>query len=418
MSRLKAVIIGASHAAAQLSMSLRQEGWEGDILMIGDEPYLPYHRPPLSKTFLSGDKSIQDLLIRPATFYEKQQIQFLHGHVVSIDREGKILNLADGTQLSYDKLALCTGARVRKLDIEGHQLKGVYYIRNADDIEAIQRHIPTAQHAVMIGGGYIGLETAASLKKQGIHVSLLEVAPRILQRVTSPELSSFYTRIHQEQGIKIYTNTSVECLLGATKVEGVLCKDGTILSTDLVIVGIGVHPNVDLAQNAGIEVDHGILIDEHGLTSDPDIVAAGDCTHQFNPHYQKRVRLESVPNANEQAKIAAATLCGKTKKYNALPWFWSDQYDVKLQIVGLNQGYDQLIIRGDLHHGRHFTAFYFQQGRLIAADCINQPLEFMLCKKIISENIRLDPSKIVDESFDLKAIINERVDEKVIMSLN
>ena len=404
MQKLKTVIIGASHAAAQLSVSLRQDGWGGKIIMIGDEPHLPYHRPPLSKTFLSGDKRIQDLLIRPATFYEKQQIQFIHGHVVSIDRERKILDLADGSRITYDKLALCTGARVRKLDIEGSDLKGVYYVRNAADIEAIQQHIQSAKHAVMIGGGYIGLETAASLRKQGIQVSLLETASRILQRVTAPELSSFYTRIHKEQGVNIYTDISVERLVGSTQVQGVLCSDGKTIAADLVIVGIGVQPNSEFAQAAGIEVNNGIVIDAYGRTNDPDIVAAGDCTSHFNVHYQRQLRLESVPNANEQAKVAAATLCGKSKPYSALPWFWSDQYDIKLQIAGLNHGYDQLVIRGDLQNSNSFAAFYFKNKQLIAADCINRPLEFMLSKKIINDNIQIDPAQFADESIDLKQL--------------
>ncbi|TCB49549.1 pyridine nucleotide-disulfide oxidoreductase [Acinetobacter sp. ANC 4779] len=404
MQKLKAVIIGASHAAAQLSVSLRQEGWQGDILMIGDEPYLPYHRPPLSKTFLSGDKNIQDLLIRSATFYQKQHIDFLHGHVVSIDREQKMLKLADGSQMSYDKLAICTGARVRKLDIEGSELKGVYYVRNAADIAAIQQHIQSAKHAVMIGGGYIGLETAASLRKKGIQVSLLETAPRILQRVTAPELSEFYTRLHQAQGVKIYNHITLECIVGRAQVEGVLCADDKMIAADLVVVGIGVQPNIEVAEAAGIEVDNGIIIDAYGRTNDPDIVAAGDCTSHFNSRYQCQLRLESVPNANEQAKVAAATLCGKSKPYNVLPWFWSDQYDIKLQIAGLNHGYDQLVIRGDLQNSNSFAVFYFKNKQLIAADCINRPLEFMISKKIIHDNIQIDPDHFADESIDLKQL--------------
>lgn len=404
MQNLKAVIIGASHAAAQLSVSLRQEGWEGDIVMIGDEPHLPYHRPPLSKTFLSGDKSIQNLLIRPAAFYQKQKIEFMRGHVLSIDRERKILDLADGSQIYYDKLAICTGARVRKLDIEGSGLTGVCYVRNAADIEAIQQLIKSAKHAVMIGGGYIGLETAASLRKQGIKVSLLETAPRILQRVTAPALSDFYARIHQAQDVNIHHNMMLQRIIGKTQVEGVLCADGSIIPADLVIIGIGLQSNVELAQVAGIEVDNGILIDAYGQTNDPNIVAAGDCTSCFNPHYQRQIRLESVANANEQAKVAAATLCGKSKSYEDLPWFWSDQYDIKLQIIGLNHGYDQLVIRGDLQNSKSFSAFYFKNKQLIAADCINRPLEFMISKKIIHDNIQIDPAAFADESTDLKQL--------------
>ena len=404
MQKLKAVIIGASHAAAQLSVSLRQEGWKGEIVMIGDEPHLPYHRPPLSKTFLSGDKSIQNLLIRPAEFYAKQQIDFLHGPVVAIDRERKMLTLADGSQMSYAKLAICTGARVRKLEIDGGELKGVHYVRNAADITAIQEQIKSAKHAVMIGGGYIGLETAASLRKLGIQVSLLETSSRILQRVTAPELSEFYTRLHQTHGVKIYNHITVERILGTIQVEGVLCADGTMIPADFVIVGIGVQPNIELAQIAGIDVENGIVIDSYGQTNDLNIVAAGDCTSHFNSHYQRQLRLESVPNANEQAKIAAATLCGKFKAYNAIPWFWSNQYDIKLQIVGLNHGYDQLVIRGDIQGGNSFAAFYFKEKKLIAADCINRPLEFMISKKIITDNIQINPLYFADDSSDLKQL--------------
>lgn len=405
MQKLKAVIIGASHAAAQLSVSLRQEGWQGDIVMIGDELYLPYHRPPLSKTFLSGDKTIQDLLIRPATFYEKQQINFVHGHVVAIDRELKTLTLADSSKMSYDKLAICTGARVRKINIEGSELKGVHYVRNVADIIALQQQIQSAKHAVMIGGGYIGLETAASLIKKGIKVSLLETAPRILQHVTAPELSEFYTRIHQEKGVNIYNDTVIKRIVGTTQVESILCTNGKTVPADMVIVGIGVQPNIELAQTAEIDIDNGIVIDAYGQTNDPDVVAAGDCTSHFNRHYQRQIRLESVPNANEQAKVAAATLCGKSKSNDALPWFWSDQYDIKLQIAGLNHGYDQLVIRGDIQNSNSFAAFYFKNKQLIAADCINRPLEFMISKKIINDNIQIDPTIFADESIDLKQLI-------------
>lgn len=405
MHKLSAVIIGGSHAAAQLSVSLRQEGWSGDILIISDEHYLPYHRPPLSKTFLSGDKSIDDLLIRPAAFYEKNNIQFLNGHVIKIDRQRQRLSLADGTQVNYDKLALCTGARVRKLAIEGADLNGVHYVRNATDIEAIQLKIKNVKHAVIMGGGYIGLETAASLRKQGIQVSLIEASQRILQRVTTPELSAFYSRIHTEEGVSIYTDLSVERILGTTDVQGILCANGMTLETDLIIVGIGVQPNVELALEAGLHVENGVVVDQYCQTNDSHIVAAGDCTAYFNQRYQRQIRLESVPNANEQAKIAAATLCGVSKVHNSLPWFWSDQYDLKLQIAGLNQGYDQQIIRGNMHNERQFSVFYLKAGELIAADCINRPLDFMVSKKIIHEQLKIDVAQLADETFDLRELL-------------
>lgn len=407
MENLTAVVIGASHAGAQLCVSLRQEGWLGEIILIGDEPYLPYHRPPLSKTFLSGDKSIDDLLIRPESFYKKQNIQFKQGYVSKIDRTKKTIQLVDGTQIHYDKLAICTGASVRKLELKGADLKGVQYVRNAHDIQSMQQHLADSnvKHVVIVGAGYIGLEIAASLRKLNLHVSILEMASRILQRVASPELSQFYHQLHQQNGVDIYTSTSIQQINGTNRVESVLCHDGSILPADMVIAGIGVIPNIRLAKEAGLDiVEGGIWVDEDCRTNDPDIVAAGDCTSHFSPHYHRSIRLESVPNANEQAKIAAATMCGNFKLYNALPWFWSDQYGIKLQIAGLNEGYDQLVIRGDIYQSNSFAAFYFKEQKLIAADCINRPLEFMISKKIISDHIQIDPTHFADEAVDLKQL--------------
>ena len=401
-----AIVIGASHAAAQLTTSLRQEGWEGDILVIGDEPYLPYHRPPLSKTFLSGDKTIEDLFIRPAAFYEKNNIQFKQGHVTAINRPQQTLTLSDGTNLSYDKLALCMGARVRKASIVGEELAGVHYLRNIADVKGIQPYVAKDKRAVIIGGGYIGLETAAALRKQGMDVVVLEMADRILQRVTAPELSEFYTRIHREEGVKIHTGISVSAIVGDGRVEKVICSNGAEFPADVVIIGVGVLPNVELAQEAGIEVDNGIIVDEFCRTNDAHIVAAGDCANHFNAIYGRRMRLESVPNASEQGKTAAATLCGLTKAYKSLPWFWSDQYDLKLQIAGLSQGYDHVVIRGDKLASRSFAAFYFKEGHLIAADCINRPQEFMLSKKIITENIVIEASRLEDESISVKELLS------------
>ncbi|MBK8327317.1 MAG: FAD-dependent oxidoreductase [Moraxellaceae bacterium] len=405
MTHKIAVIIGASHAAAQLSTSLRQEGWEGDILVIGDEPYLPYHRPPLSKTFLSGDKTIEELFIRPAAFYQKNNIQFKQARVTAINRAQQTLTLSDGTNLAYDKLALCMGARVRKAAIVGEELTGVCYLRNIADVKSIQPYVAQGKRAVIIGGGYIGLETAAALKKQGMDVVVLEMADRILQRVTAPELSEFYTRIHHEEGVQIHTGISVAEICGNGQVQKVVCANGAEFVADVVIIGVGVVPNVELAQQAGIEVNNGIVVDEFCRTNDPNIVAAGDCANHFNTIYKRRMRLESVPNAGEQGKTAAATICGLNKEYKSLPWFWSDQYDLKLQIAGLSQGYDTVVIRGDKNNSRSFAAFYFKEERLIAADCINRPQEFMLSKKIILENIAVEPSRLADESILVKELL-------------
>lgn len=400
-----ALVIGASHAGAQVVTSLRQEGWDGDIVLIGEEPHLPYHRPPLSKTFLAGDKTTAELAIRPISFYEKNDIQFRQGRVTAIDRQHQTITLSDGAELAYDKLALCMGARVRRVELPGSELKGVHYLRNIADVEGIQAELAQAKTAVIIGGGYIGLETAASLRKQGLQVVVLEMAERILQRVTAPELSAFYARVHGEEGVQIHTGVSVMSLLGDGRVEGVLCGNGAIFPADIVVVGVGVIANVELAEAADIAVENGIIVDEFCRTNDPSIVAAGDCANHFNRIYQRRMRLESVPNAGEQGKVAAATMCGLSKEHKNLPWFWSDQYDLKLQIAGLSLGYDQLVIRGDKETGRSFAAFYFQAGKLIAADCVNRPQEFMLSKRVIAEGLTLDVARLIDDGVAVKELL-------------
>ena len=399
------IIIGASHAAAQLAPSLRQEGWDGDIIVIGDEPYLPYHRPPLSKTFLAGEKSAEDLAIRPAAFYDKNNIQFRQGRVTAINRDTQTVALQEGEQLPYDKLALCMGSRVRKITLPGSELEGVHYLRDIADVEGIKKQVKKGNHVVVIGGGYIGLETAAALKKLGLNVVVLEMADRVLQRVTAPELSEFYTRIHTEEGVHIHTGMAVSAIVGDGKAEKVVCSDGTEFSANLVIVGVGILPNTELAEEAGIEVDNGIIVDEFCHTNDPNIVAAGDCTNHYNKIYRRRLRLESVPNAGEQGKSAAASICGENKEYKSLPWFWSDQYDLKLQIAGLSQDYDQVVIRGDKQKSRSFAAFYFKDGQLISADCVNRPQEFMLSKKLIAEKLTIQPDQLADESIPVKALL-------------
>ena len=409
----RCIIVGASHAAAQLAPALRQAGWEGEILVVGDEPYLPYHRPPLSKTFLSGAKSVEDLFIRPAAFYEKNRVEFRTGRVTAINRAEKTLELKSGgasgeesvETLNYDKLALCTGSRVRKISIPGVELEGVHYLRDIQDVEGMKSGVAEGKQALIVGGGYIGLETASALRKLGMQVTVLEMAPRILQRVAAPELSNFYTRIHTEEGVNIHTNVSVSSIVGDTQVKGVCCTDGREYPADLVVIGVGIVPNVELAEAAGLAVDNGILVDEYCATSDSDIVAAGDCTNHFNEIYGVRLRLESVPNASEQGKVAASSLCGVSKAYNSLPWFWSDQYDLKLQIAGLSQGYDQVFIRGDISQSRSFAAFYFKQGKLISADCVNRPQEFMLSKKLISQGLEIAPERLVDESIPVKLLL-------------
>ncbi|MCL4148127.1 UNVERIFIED_CONTAM: hypothetical protein GTU68_010718 [Idotea baltica] len=401
-----AIIVGGSHAAAQLCQSLRQEQWSGRILVISDDPHLPYHRPPLSKEYLSGDKQADNLLIRPAAAYEKFDIEFmLNTRVEKIDRASKTVQLNSGETLSYTKLALCTGARVRKLPIEGSDLKGVHYLRDLGDAEAIKQDIQPGIRAVIIGGGYIGLETAALLRKVGLDVCILETMDRVLQRVTSKEISAFYARVHTEEGVVIKTNAVAEKIVGAERVEAVICDNGESVAADLVIIGIGVVPNTELAEEIGLTVENGIVVDEYAQTSDKNIVAAGDCTVHPNPIYGRNIRLESVPNASEQAKSAAASMCGVQKVYGSLPWFWSNQYDLKLQIAGLNQGFDEVHIRGDLSAGRSFVAWYLKGGNVIAADCVNRPVEFMLAKKLIQSGQNISIEDLTNNAIEPKALM-------------
>lgn len=385
MTVQRAIVVGASHAGAQLAASLRQGGWTGEILLVGDEGTLPYQRPPLSKAYLAGKNSIGELAIRSAEFYVKQEIQLVDVRVDAIDRSAKHLLLSTGESLSYDKLALCTGARPRQLSVPGAELRGVFYLRTAADVELIREAAIPGRRAVIVGGGYIGLETAASLRALGLEVIVLEAAGRVLERVTAPEVSEFFERIHRDEGVDIRTGTLVEGLSGDSQVREVQLATGESIRTDLVIVGIGVEPNTDLAADAGLLVDNGVLIDSHARTSDPDILAAGDCTSQDMARYGRRIRLESVASAGEQAKVAAATICGQSKEIAALPWFWSDQYDLKLQIAGLNTGYDEVVLNGDPGQGRDFTCYYLRGGELIAADCVNRPRDFMFSKRAIAQ---------------------------------
>lgn len=399
------IIVGASHAAASLAPTLRQSGWEGAITIVGDEPHLPYHRPPLSKEFLSGAKSLDDIRIRPGEVYAKADIEFLSGmHVQSIDRDAKEIHLANGNRLRYDKLALTVGSRVRRVDLPGVDLAGVHYLRTIADVEAIRADVRAGANAVIVGGGYIGLETAAVLRKQGMNVTVVEMMERVMQRVTAPELSEFYTRVHTEEGVRILCGAGVSSLAGSGRVQGVVCSDGSELDADLVIIGVGIVPNVELAREAGLKVENGIVVDEFTRTSDPDIVAAGDCTWHYIRIYDRWIRLESVQNATDQGRAAAMNLCGKEQPYNALPWFWSDQYNLKLQIAGLSQGYDQVVIRGDRDKGRSFAAFYLKEGAVIAVDAVNRPPEFMMGKRLITAKSAVDPDRLADESVPVKEL--------------
>lgn len=408
MEKEHCVIVGGSHAAAQLAHSLRLGGWTGAISLVSAEHLPPYHRPPLSKSYLDGGTPEGRLLIRPAAFYKKHAIDLLlNTRVLSINRAERFVQTADEHRLNYTRLALATGAEARRLDIPGSGLKGVFYLRDLADANRIRSVIRSGKTAVIIGGGYIGLETAASLRKMGLRVTLLEALPEILERVTAPQVANFFHRIHAQEGVEILTQTSANAFEGDSSVRQVHCDDGRVIDVDLVIVGIGVRPATRLAESAGLAVENGIRVDEFCRTSDPYIVAAGDCTNHFNAIYNRHVRLESVQNATDQARAAAGTLCGKLEPYNALPWFWSDQYDLKLQIAGLSDGFDEVILRGSPDRDRSFAAFYFRQGRFIAVDAINRPMEFMLGKRALVQQQPVSPAVLADESLSIRNILKQ-----------
>lgn len=399
-----AVILGAGHAAAQLVTSLRQQGWQGDITLVGDEPVLPYQRPPLSKAYLAGQMSAEQMLIKNAAAYERAGVTLRLGvRAERIDRAQQQVHLATGEVLGYSALALTLGARVRELPVPGAGLPGVFYLRTLADLDRIKTYAAAGarRRAVMVGGGYIGLETAAGLRQLGLSVTLLEAMPRLLERVTSADVSAFYQRVHTEEGVDIRCAKSVQRILGDTAVTAVQCEDGETFPADLVIVGIGVRPNVELAVAAGLDVGNGIHVNAFAQTSDPLIVAAGDCTEFFSEVHGRPMRLESVPHAMAQANCAAATLCGKPLAYQAQPWFWSDQYDLKLQMAGLSQGHDQAVVRGDSRQGRSFSVYYLAGSRLLAVDCVNRPKDFMLGKKLVAAAAEIPAAALADESQDL-----------------
>lgn len=400
------IIVGGSHAGAQVAISLRQEGWEGKILVISNESSLPYHRPPLSKGFVSGDKTLDDILLRPASYFDKHQIEFqFNTDVSAIDRKAKQITTTSADTLEYEKLALTTGARVRKIEIPGSELHGIHYLRSVADAKAIKHDAQNAKNAVIIGGGYIGLELAASLKKAGIDVTVLEMAPRVLARVAAVEVAEFYARVHREEGVSIVTDSSAASFNGKERVNTVQATNGKSYAADIVIVGVGVIPNTELAEAAGLDVNNGIVVDEFAKTSDPDIVAAGDCTFHPNALLGRNLRLESVPNATEQAKSAAASICGNEKVYASLPWFWSDQFDLKLQIAGINHDYDRVVLRGDANGSRSMAAFYLKNNEVIAADCINRAPEFAAVKKALSKGMKIRIDDLADESIKPKDLI-------------
>lgn len=397
------VIVGGGHAAGQVCATLRQKKFPGNVVMIGEEPYLPYQRPPLSKKFLAGKLPKERLLFKPESFYDDPQIEIHTGtRVTTIDRETRSVRCSDGADFNYDKLILATGARVRKLPIPGSDLPGVCYVRTIDDVLCIREQAGTAgRKLVIVGAGYIGLEVAAVSSQLGLEVTVVETEDRVMSRVVSPPVSEFYQREHVAHGVTLRLSTSVEGFGGDDRVRSVILPDGEHLPADLVVVGVGIAPNTGLADECGLDVADGIVVDDRCLTSDPDIYAVGDCTHHPNELLGRSVRLESVHNAVEQAKTAASNICGDEVHYAQVPWFWSDQYDLKLQIAGLSQGYDDVVIRGE-PDSRTFSCAYLKDGALIAVDAINSPRDFMQSKALIAAHAVIDRASLEDADIALK----------------
>ena len=399
----KVVIAGAGHAAGQLVASLKQQKFAGQIVLVGDEPHLPYQRPPLSKKFLSGDLALERLFIKPASLYDDSQIELrLETLITEVDRDNKALK-TDSGDITYDKLILALGSRVRRLDIEGADLDGVHYLRNISDADGIRAELKNRKHAVIIGAGYIGLEVAAVIRQAGLDVTVVEMADRVMSRVVSPETSDFYQIEHTNQGVKLRLSTGVTAFRGNGRVNTVETADGDLIPADFVVVGVGIIPNTELAADAGLAIDNGIVVDDRCQTGDPDIYAVGDCTSHPNSIYDRQLRLESVHNALEQAKTAVNNICGKKTQYSQVPWFWSDQYDLKLQIAGLSTGYDDVVIRGN-PADRSFACLYLKDSKLIATDAVNAPREFVHSKALIAAQKIVDRDRLADTKIQLKEL--------------
>ncbi len=401
----KIVIIGGGHAAAQAVTSLRQKKFDGEVTLISDEPIVPYQRPPLSKAYLAGDMAAERLPILRESAYETAGVTLKLGRrAEAIDRTNKSVRLSDGETLDYDKLMIATGGRARKLNCPGSDLKGIHYIRTLADTDALKPDFEKAERILIIGGGYIGLEMASAARKMGKQVTVLEAENRILARVVAPEVSEFYTSLHKAEGAAIHTNQMVTEIKGDDHVTGVITKDGSQYPADLIIAGIGLIANSDLAADARIEIaPMGITVNHFAQTSDPDIYAVGDVSWHRNAFYGRELRLESVQNAVDQAKTAIGHMLGDTAAYDSLPWFWSDQYGLKLQIAGLSTGYDTLVMRGD-PSARSVAYFYLKDGKMIAADCVGRIAEFMNAKKLIAARVPVDAALLEDDSRPFKEI--------------
>jgi 3-phenylpropionate/trans-cinnamate dioxygenase ferredoxin reductase component len=402
------LIVGAGQAAAQAAETLRKRGHVGPLTVVGDENLLPYQRPPLSKKYLAGQMESDRLLFRHAAHYQEHHVDLRLGFsAVTLDARAQRVDLADGAHFEYQRLLLATGSQPRLLPVPGSELAGVYYLRTVADVDRLRRELSAGRRAVIVGGGYIGLEVAATCRDLGLEVTVVEATNRVMSRVVSPELSRFYEAEHARHGVQILCNARVQELVGrgsapgTERVSTVRLVDGSELPADFVLISVGVVPTDGLARDAGLVCDNGIVVDEYCRTSDPHIWAAGDCAQHPSIHYGARVRLESVDNAFEQGTSAALNMLGLATVHDKVPWFWSDQFDLKMVIVGLTTGFDQLVVRGD-PASRAFSVCYLKAGELIAVETVNHIKDQMAARKLIPARARPDPAKLANDAIALK----------------
>jgi 3-phenylpropionate/trans-cinnamate dioxygenase ferredoxin reductase subunit len=404
-AEVEVLIVGAGHAGAACAIALRQGKFEGSILVLGAEPELPYERPPLSKEYLAGDKPFERLLIRPETFWTEREVAFRLGTtVVSVEPAGHSVTTDAGDTIRYRHLVWATGGAPRLLDCGGHHLAGVHTVRTRADADRMMAELPEVEHVVVIGGGYIGLEAAAVLAKFGKKVVLLEALDRVLARVAGEPLSRFFEAEHRAHGVDVRLGVAVESILGEDSVTGVRLADGELLKAEMAIVGIGIIPAVEPLLAAGADGGNGVAVDGHCRTTLPDIFAIGDCALHANRFAGgARIRVESVQNANDQAAVVAKAILGQPVAYEAVPWFWSNQYDIKLQTVGLAMGFDQAVVRGD-PATRSFSISYLKQGRVIALDCVNAVKDYVQGRKLVVEGPEVDVARLADPAVPLKEL--------------
>ncbi len=396
------VIIGAGQAAAQAIATLRAEGYGGALTLVGDEPHAPYQRPPLSKAYLSGALERERLFLKPDAFYTEAKCETLYNTAATaIDRTSKTVILSNGDKLGYDKLLITTGSRVREIRCPGAHLAGIHYLRSIADVDRLRPAFGTARKLAVVGGGYIGLEVAAVAKKAGLDVTVFEAMDRVMARAVSPTISAFYEKVHREAGVNFLMNTGVEAFEGPGTLRAVRAG-GKSHDTDIALVGIGIVPNVELAQAAGLACNDGVVVDHNCATADPAIFAAGDCTRHIGREGVP-IRLESVQNAIDQAKHAALAMTGKPTPYREVPWFWSDQYDLKLQIAGLIRPTDQMVVRGDPTQ-RKFAVFHLRDGVVSAVEVVNAAPEYIVGRKLIGEGARVAPERLADTAIPMKNI--------------